>query len=73
MPSAKPTTWLVCYDISDPRRLQRVHKTISRHGIPLQYSVFLIEGTRLKVIKIINRTVGHIDTKHLEIVDCHPV
>lgn len=31
---------LVCYDISGPRRLRRVHRLMRKWGMPLQYSVF---------------------------------
>jgi CRISPR-associated protein Cas2 len=31
---------LVCYDIRDERRLQRVHRCMCGWGMPLQYSVF---------------------------------
>lgn len=34
---------LIAYDVSDKRRLQRVHRYLKKEGIALQYSVFLIE------------------------------
>ena len=34
------TTYLVCYDITDPKRLRRVFKTCKNYGNHLQYSVF---------------------------------
>jgi CRISPR-associated endonuclease Cas2 len=34
------TCYLVAYDIADPKRLQRVHRTMRGYGDPLQYSVF---------------------------------
>jgi len=34
---------LIAYDIADPKRLRRVHKTMKGHGTPLQYSVFRCE------------------------------
>lgn len=40
-----PTELVVCYDIRDPRRLQRVHKCMKKWGMPLQYSVFYCELT----------------------------
>lgn len=35
--------WIVTYDISDACRLVRVHRHLRRHGVPLQYSVFVVE------------------------------
>ncbi len=37
--------YLVCYDISDSKRLQKVHKKMKGYGEPLQYSVFCCELT----------------------------
>ncbi|MCP5519175.1 MAG: CRISPR-associated endonuclease Cas2 [Verrucomicrobiales bacterium] len=34
------TTYLVCYDITDPKRLRRVFKICKDYGNHLQYSVF---------------------------------
>lgn len=34
------TTFLVCYDIRDDKRLRRVYKTMRDYGDHLQYSVF---------------------------------
>lgn len=38
----QPRLLLLAYDIADPARLQRVHRTVRDAGLPLQYSVFLI-------------------------------
>ena len=32
--------YLVCYDISAPKRLRRVHKVLRGYGEPWQFSVF---------------------------------
>ena len=37
------TRYLVSYDISDPKRLRRVHKAIKAFGWPMQYSVFICD------------------------------
>lgn len=34
-------TFVVAYDIADPRRLARVHRFLKEHAYPVQYSVFL--------------------------------
>ena len=39
-------TWLVCYDVADPRRLQRVLRRVSRDAMRIQYSVYLFRGSR---------------------------
>jgi CRISPR-associated protein Cas2 len=38
--------YLIAYDISDPRRLRRVCKTMEEYGERLQYSVFLCDLSR---------------------------
>jgi len=47
------TTYLICYDISDEKRLRRVFKICKDYGSHLQYSVFesdlsLIEKTEFQ-------------------------
>lgn len=37
--------WAVTYDIADRRRGSKVHRFLKRHGLPLQYSVFLVEAS----------------------------
>lgn len=38
--------FVVCYDVRDPARLRRTHRTMLGYGDPLQYSVFLCELSR---------------------------
>jgi CRISPR-associated protein Cas2 len=40
--------YVVCYDISSPHRLGRVHRYFSGHAVPIQYSVFLFSGDAQK-------------------------
>jgi CRISPR-associated protein Cas2 len=35
-----PRSWLIAYDITDPRRLGRVHRYLKGEAVPIQYSVF---------------------------------
>lgn len=37
--------WLITYDITDPRRLARLHRFLVRQATPVQYSVFHFEGS----------------------------
>lgn len=33
--------WLIAYDIREPRRLARIHRSLKKVAVPLQYSIFL--------------------------------
>ena len=37
--------FIIGYDITQPRRLQRVHRLMCRFATPLEYSVFLLVGS----------------------------
>ena len=36
--------WLIAYDISCPKRLQKIYRILCNHALPLQNSVFLLKG-----------------------------
>lgn len=38
------TKYLICYDIRQPRRLQKVHNYLKKIGLPIQYSIFILDG-----------------------------
>ncbi len=38
-------TWLLCYDIREPRRLQKIYQYVRKHAYPVQYSIWLLECT----------------------------
>lgn len=40
-----PRTWLLCYDIRDPKRLARVYRYLVTEAVPVQYSVFVTRKT----------------------------
>jgi CRISPR-associated protein Cas2 len=44
-------TFLVCYDIADPKRLRKVFKTMRDFGDHLQYSVFECQFTPTDLAK----------------------
>lgn len=35
------TTWLIAYDVRDPKRLRRMHRFLSDNAVWVQYSVFV--------------------------------
>ena len=37
--------YMLCYDISDPGRLGRVHRIMKKNGIAVQKSVFFVQKT----------------------------
>lgn len=41
--------YIVCYDITDPRRLGRIHRAMKKQALPLQRSVFLLQGSELSL------------------------
>lgn len=45
--------WLVTYDIADPKRLTRLFKFLKKQGVPVQYSVFLVEASAIKMANLI--------------------
>ncbi|WP_314868029.1 CRISPR-associated endonuclease Cas2 [Aggregatibacter kilianii] len=37
--------YLIGYDIADPKRLQRIYRRMTNYATPIQYSIFLFEGS----------------------------
>jgi CRISPR-associated protein Cas2 len=50
---ARPVDWMVCYDIANPKRLARIFKLLKSHGVPIQYSVFLVRASVLEMQRIV--------------------
>ena len=48
-------TYIVCYDIADPKRLRKVFKTMRAWGDHLQYSIFECQLTRMELVRLKGR------------------
>jgi CRISPR-associated protein Cas2 len=49
IPHSHSQRWLLAHDIRDPRRLQRVWRYMRKEGVRLQYSVYVLAGTRHQI------------------------
>lgn len=58
-----PVTWLVAYDISDPRRLNRVHRLLKAKGVPVQFSLFAVLDSAQGILQLKTELAGLIDTE----------
>jgi len=67
--------YIVAYDISDPKRLRRVYKTMQGYGEHLQLSVFRCELNKTELVELrakLSKTVHH-DQDQVLFVDIGPV
>lgn len=53
--------FLICYDVANPRRLGRIHRFMTRHGMPIQYSLFESWLTPPQLRGVIQRLTDLID------------
>ncbi|MEY4592619.1 MAG: hypothetical protein RIR18_1514 [Pseudomonadota bacterium] len=65
-------TFVIGYDIADPRRLQRVHREMCKHAAPLEYSVFLLVGTEKDRQKCLDAMANLIDPD-ADDIRCYPL
>lgn len=54
---------VVCYDIADPKRLNRVHRYLRRLAVPVQYSVFTTSLTPKKQQRLMQGLARIIDDR----------
>jgi CRISPR-associated protein Cas2 len=61
-------SWLVCYDISDPRRLRKVAAACEDYGYRRQLSVFLMRLSKTEVVRLRTRLYEIIDLKEDQVL-----
>ena len=68
-------SYVVSYDIMDPKRLQKVHKTMKGFGEPIHYSVFRCNLTakgRVEMLIALSELIKH-DKDRVMIIDLGPM
>jgi len=68
------TTYLVCYDVADEKRLRKVFKTMRGYGDHLQFSVFECQLTAMDLVRLrsqLTLIIDHADDQVL-FVDLGP-
>lgn len=63
MSASDAKTWLVAYDIREPRRLRRLHRCLKREGASVQYSAFSLEAGDAHLEGVLRRVEGLIDRR----------
>lgn len=56
-----PRGWLITYDITDPKRLVRLHRFLVKQATPVQYSVFHFEGSPAQMGRLMAEIKSRID------------
>lgn len=69
--SARLWRILVAYDIVDDRRRARLAKVLSAFGDRIQYSIFLIDLTPAKEVRLRARVAAEIDARVDSVLFCH--
>ena len=54
-------SWIVAYDISDPKRLRKVATACEDYGVRKQYSVFLVRLSATDFVRLRTRLYDLID------------
>jgi CRISPR-associated protein Cas2 len=63
MPLNQTRSWLIAYDVASKRRLQRIHRKLREHAVPVQYSVFVARCSAAKLGDIRVLLAGMIDKR----------
>ncbi len=61
-------SWLVCYDISNPKRLRKVARACEDYGYRRQLSVFLCRVSATEFVRLRNRLYDVIDLKEDQVL-----
>jgi CRISPR-associated protein Cas2 len=62
------TTYLICYDICDEKRLRRVFKICKDYGSHLQYSVFESDLTQVEKTELERKLAAEINSREDQVL-----
>lgn len=55
--------YIIGYDITEPKRLGKIYKKIIKFATPIQYSLFLYEGTEKELTNAMQSILNLLDKK----------
>jgi CRISPR-associated protein Cas2 len=61
MSHTEQRNWLIAYDIADPRRLGKVHRYLKGYAVPVQYSVFVFQGSQIALECVLSGIAARIE------------
>ena len=64
--------WLIGYDITDSKRLQRAHRILIKYATPIEYSIFLLSGSDRDRQKCLDELTAIIDPSSDDL-RCYPL
>lgn len=64
--------FIIAYDITDPRRLQRLHRYLAQHALPIEYSVFYATEDVRTISTILAEAAKIIDPRRDDL-RCYPL
>ena len=62
------TTYLICYDISDDKRLRRVFKICKDYGSHLQYSIFECDLSQIEKTETQQKLAAEINAREDQVL-----
>lgn len=57
-------SYILGYDIREPKRLAKIHKTMVQFACPIEYSIFLFYGGRKQLEELLKRVIQLMDLQN---------
>lgn len=64
--------YIIAYDISDSKRLQKIHRKLIKTAFPIAYSVFFFEGSQRELDQCLSK-IKQIINPTQDDVRCYPL